>query len=650
MLLASTTSPAVEPSELKPGLVATYQDAAVGGDPARVARLEPTVAVRLAKGESPHPRLRSLSRATWSGYINVTRPGSYQFDAAVNDGRVEVKVGGKVMLTGAAGSPSSAAQLAGGVQSFEVTFDAAGSSPRLELGWKGPGFVREPLPHQFLGHLPKDRPAALAGDLELEHGRFLFEELACAKCHQPAAGDRMAKGLAERAGPNLTEVGKRAYPGWIDSWLADPAKHRPHTAMPKMFSDDDRGRAERYAVTKYLDSLAGLELAPYRPPFVASNEYKQSFERGRVLYHVTGCAACHEPAKGPAKPKGEEDDREPLKADDYLFGLGTAGPTARYHLGALGSKTRPEPLAAYLRDPLKTNPAGRMPDMKLNQQEANDLARYLCREVDEVTEPGMPVPPKTSPTDLAKYTYRDYHGVKAAAELRGFAKLPAERQWTELGARLVVLRGCVECHAVEPGGKPLAPAEFSPSLDEVRRKPAAGCLAPRPDAAKVPVYKLDAKQAAALTAFLKTGLDGAGSPAPTHAARAALRRFNCLNCHSRDGEGGIPTELADQMRLLEKAENADDVRPPLLTGVGHKSRTSWLKSVLTGGGRARPWMQLRMPQYGDANVGFLPEALAAVEGATPDDSVHTVPLSNQQIALGRQIIGKAGLGCISCHD
>ena len=105
------------------------------------------------------------------------------------------------------------------------------------------------------------------------------------------------------------------------------------------------------------------------------------------------------------------------------------------------------------------------------------------------------------------------------------------------------------------------------------------------------------------------------------------------------------------MRLLEKAENADDVRPPLLTGVGHKARTVWLKSVLTDRGRARPWMQLRMPQYGEANVGFLPEALAHLEGA--DDRRHdpsSCRSNTEKIAIGRQIIGKSGLGCISCHD
>ena len=143
---------------------------------------------------------------------------------------------------------------------------------------------------------------------------------------------------------------------------------------------------------------------------------------------------------------------------------------------------------------------------------------------------------------------------------------------------------------------------------------------------------------------------GAGAPAPTHTARLALRRFNCLNCHSRDGEGGISVELANEMRLLSKAELADDVLPPLLTGIGHKSRTPWLKSVLLQGGRARSWMQLRMPRYGEANVGLLPESLAFLEGLTADDSIHKVPLSASNIANGKVIVGKGGLGCISCHD
>ncbi len=92
------------------------------------------------------------------------------------------------------------------------------------------------------------------------------------------------------------------------------------------------------------------------------------------------------------------------------------------------------------------------------------------------------------------------------------------------------------------------------------------------------------------------------------------------------------------------------ITPPPLTGVGHKLRTSWLRQVLTGAGRARPWMGLRMPQFGAAQVGKLPEMLAALEGADPDDTVHKVKLTPELLKVGRQLVGKSAFGCVSCHD
>ena len=291
-----------------------------------------------------------------------------------------------------------------------------------------------------------------------------------------------------------------------------------------------------------------------------------------------------------------------------------------------------------------------MPQMNLNSQEATDLARYLCRVTDENLVPEMPAAPKTKPLEVGRKMYEGHDDLKARDELTAIEKLPTEKQWVEIGHKLVVMKGCVDCHTIEQGGKAILSGDFFPKLAKIKTAGAKGCIGDKPDPTKVPVFKLEARESAAIAAFLKNGLIGAGSPAPAYSARVALRRFNCLNCHSRDGEGGIPTDLADQMRQLEKAENADDVRPPLLTGIGHKTRTSWLKSVLMGGGRARPWMQLRMPQYGEANVAFLPEALASLEGSVPDDSVFKQPLSTTKIQLGRQIVGKSGLGCISCHD
>jgi cbb3-type cytochrome oxidase cytochrome c subunit len=652
--LPASAAGAIEPSELKPGLVATYVDTPADGS-RQVTRLEPTVALTLGKGESPHPSLRSGRVMTWKGYINFTRAGKYKFDATLVGGNLTVKVGGKTVLSGAADAKgvsdlrSADVQYEGGVLPFEATFVAdLGDAPRIELFWGGPGFIKEPLNHQYLGHLAKDRSAAFTTSGTLEHGRFLFEELACARCHKPDANDKMAKTLADRTGPSLTDVAKRTYAGWIYAWLADPTKLRPHTTMPKLFASDATADAERYAVTQYLVSLAGGKpLDVYKYPTVPRNDLKQSMERGRVLYHVTGCAACHdEPAR---KKANDEEDKEPLAPGDYVYGQNTlAGPAAKYPLGQLGSKTRPESLAASLQNPLKSNPHGRMPNMNLNGQEATDLARYLCRTLDDTVNHEKLPEPELKPSDVAPAYFLN----AADAEKEKFDKLKPGEQWAALGARIARNKGCVNCHTIEENGKPVAPPAFGgraewEAVTQAREK---GCLDPNPNAAKAPVYKLDLKERAALVAFLKDGLKGAGSPAPAYQARVALRRFNCLNCHQRDGEGGIPVELADQMRRLEKADNADEVRPPVLTGIGHKTRTPWLRQILTQSGRARPWMQLRMPQYGEPNVGFLPEALAALEGTVPDDKVHAVGRTGAKIAAGRTIIGKGGLGCVSCHD
>ena len=650
-LLPAPVARAIEPADLKPGLIATYSSAA-NAPPARdtsVTRLEPTVALALNAGESAHPKLPVTAVAEWTGYINVTRAGKYTFSATVHGGTLTVKVGGKQVASASArGTTADVVNLEGGVQVFEARL-VRGTEPtaRVELFWQGSGFIKEPLPNQFLGHLAKDRPKQFATDTALEHGRFKFEELACVKCHRPSADDKMAKTLTEHTGPNLTEIAKRAYPGWIYTWLEDPAKLRAHTTMPKTFRDDATGAAERFAVTQYLVSLSGKPLDTYKLPTIPPDPIKQSMERGRVLYSVTGCAACHSDPL-PKKKKDEEEEKEPLAPVDFVYGLGTlSGPTPKYSLGGLGSKTRPEALAAYLQNPLKTNPHGRMPNMNLSAGEATDIARYLCRVPDENVKPEVPEPKEPPevllPIVLPKIT---------PEERKRFAGLKTQAQWTELGARLALTKGCVNCHSIEPGGKPIPPLQTDavPTLERVKKTGATGCIAEKPDAAKAPVYKLDPKEREDIAAFVQAGFDGGGAPAPAYQARVALRRFNCLNCHQRDGEGGIPTELADQMRQLEKAENADDVRPPVLTGVGHKTRTSWLKAVLTQSGRARPWMQLRMPQYGEPNVGFLPEAVAALEGTAPDDKVHVVEFTAAKAAAGREIIGKGGLGCISCHD
>src|SRR6185437_5556393 len=59
---------------------------------------------------------------------------------------------------------------------------------------------------------------------------------------------------------------------------------------------------------------------------------------------------------------------------------------------------------------------------------------------------------------------------------------------------------------------------------------------------------------------------------------------------------------------------------------------------------------LRMPQFGEHNIGRLPEALASLEGTEADDTIHKITRTAAKIEAGRYLVGKNAFSCISCHD
>src|SRR5947209_4220878 len=96
LVLIPAARSAAEPNveDLRRGLVATYRDAS----PTEVQRLEPTIALALKAGESPHPRLDGKTgTATWKGYVNVVRGGAYRFRVRLR-GEFRLSVGGKEVL------------------------------------------------------------------------------------------------------------------------------------------------------------------------------------------------------------------------------------------------------------------------------------------------------------------------------------------------------------------------------------------------------------------------------------------------------------------------------------------------------------------------------------------------------------------------
>jgi mono/diheme cytochrome c family protein len=620
------------PGDLRRGLLAFYRD----GEAKSVRQLEPTIALALKSGEAPDPRLNGKSETvSWKGYLNIVRGGDYRFSVRLQ-GKFTLSVGGKKILEGKTDGDKpelvegDAVRLEPGVQTLAADYERTPrKAARVEVLWQGPQFRAEPLNQSVLGHLPTDGPDP--GSIATEEGRFLAEEMNCIKCHRAPDEYKVAKTLAARQGPDLSDVGKRIHAGWIERWLESPRKLRPSAVMPEMFADEDVGKIERHAVAAYLSSLGGPVPATKEP----AKKDLGSITRGQKLFTSAGCIACH----GPYPGKG--DDKK--DAEPTLYGAPKIHP-----LVALGSKTTVERLAEYLSNPLAHDPSGRMPNMLLQGGEATDLARFLCESADST------IPQQSAPPDNADKIDEAFKRLdNRPEELAAFKKLPADAQWKDLGKRLVIDKGCNNCHKIEPGGRPFASVQASAGLDDLKKsgKAEAGCLAEKADKrGKAPKFPLSEADRAALRTFLSDGLTGAGSPAPGYAARVEVRRFNCLACHTRDSEGGLPVALVEELRKFEKAENGEAVSPPTLTGVAHKLRTPWMREVLTKAGRARPWMGLRMPQFGEANVGRLPEMLAALEGTEPDDTIHKTPTDSAKIQAGRKLVGKQAFGCISCHD
>src|SRR5262249_48425692 len=145
------------------GLVATHIDSAK----VEVVRLEPTVALAYKAGESGHPRLDAAAgTASWEGFVNVVRPGAYRFKANLR-GKVVVMLDGKQVLSGDIQTEAAALiegpelKFDAGVLPLKVTFSRSQGPARLELLWQGPNFHLEPLPHDYVGHVPAQDPKKL---------------------------------------------------------------------------------------------------------------------------------------------------------------------------------------------------------------------------------------------------------------------------------------------------------------------------------------------------------------------------------------------------------------------------------------------------------------------------------------------------------
>lgn len=207
-----------------------------------------------------------------------------------------------------------------------------------------PGFERfytAPLPDPFDDDEPPIQVDQITG------GRILLTELNCVSCHN--VSNDVKPRLVPKQAPVLDDIGGRVKVEWLRAYLANPHGTKPGTTMPNLLQGlPDQVRTENVeALVHFLASTGRVNDG--RADLVAA-------AKGAVLFQTVGCLACHD------------------AISDEAPRLPTSAP-----LPNVDQKYTVQSLQAFLKDPLKARPSGRMPDLGLNDEQIRSLAHYFVR-------------------------------------------------------------------------------------------------------------------------------------------------------------------------------------------------------------------------------------------------------------------------------
>jgi mono/diheme cytochrome c family protein len=444
----------------------------------------------------------------------------------------------------------------------------------------------EPINHAYVFNfdrfnLPEDPDEHLVNG-----GLLLMAELNCTACHQvPQAWQER---LQPKPAPDLSAVGSRLDEDTLWLMIRSPQHRKKGTQMPGLFAGEDGDDEKAEALVEYLASLNAE--SPKMPAGDA--------ERGKQHYHQIGCVACHEPALDVRPPK--------VPADAEVEKPGNASVPI-----ALADAYEFSALAAFLKNPLHTRPAGRMPDMRLSDQEASDLATYL-------------------------------HTGRSAEKATARAALKIPNQGIEKGKSLFASMNCIACHQSGQSG------HLSPI-----KNPSAGCLAEKQPTG-TPRFDLNDLQKRALRLALAEIQKAAPKLTAQEQIDWQMSRLNCYACHDRDGKGGPEDPRAQFFGVNDPtAESLGELAhlPPNLDKIGRKLTRGWFEKILWGqNGGVRPYMDTRMPNFGEAQTEML---ISAFTEADKLDQPVTIDISglekHHRADLGRKLLGATGLACVSCH-
>jgi len=516
------------------------------------------IALFVPSGEPATPFLvQGPFTSAWSGELSVDLRGEYFFHGLFT-GHLKVSINDAVVLDADGKSPawidSSKVRLNKGANKILTEYSAPKSGEALvRVYWSGKEVPFNPIPVGALSHTAN---ADISSANQLRRGRDLFAELRCSHCHTTQGG--MPDLTADA--PAFGGIGSRRNSTWLAQWIANPESLRPGTPMPALFHGAEAA-THSDAIAAFLGSLKAAN-----PPSPATASTAELVEAGKSLYEKLHCVACH------VAPEDNKADPAKISQKQVL------------------AKFKPGALVSFLRKPSEHFAWIGMPDFKLSNDEASQLAAYLESAADKPSE----------------------------------RSIPSDEALILKGKSLVQNSGCLNCHTLD-----LPNAYKAPALATLKAEAwSAGCLAASPAAeSTAPRYTLSSADRQALAAFGRTDR----SSLTRHTAADFLERqsvsLNCRACHGKFE--GFPT-----WELL-----------------GGKLKPEWASRFIGGSEswKPRPWLESRMPAF-PTHAAFLGQGLATAHGLAPMTAADDAP-DAELAKVGHKLIGTSGgFACISCHS
>ena len=520
----------------------------------------------------------------------------------------------------------------------------------------------------------------------------MVELLGCHACHKI---NNWRFTDLQKPGPALDGIAEKTTPEWAFRWIASPQRFRSTTRMPAFFYQRnmigpsvpaaERAQnikyqdAEIHSIVTYLFSKSTRRQWPAGPAGDAG--------RGKELVESIGCMGCHI-AQDAVKDEKSGAMRV-ARRDDF--------PNERhfgFNLTGVGTKTNPNWVFNWVKNPKAYDPQAPMPSLRLSDQEAADVTSYLMAlQKPRFMEQPIRPPDVQAVRELTKgYLINTMTDQDAEARLR---KMPLRAQLEFLGQRSIEKYGCYSCHDIRgfeglkpigtelttEGSKNMHLFDFgffgdaththgykaedgkeehvlhtvpswiynkvrSPRVYDDRR------TKPYNDKLKMPNFYLSPDEAQMITSVIlgltkeKVGENRLAARDPrsrqAEEGRKLISQNNCRACHIVNRRGrAIAPLIADENFL-----------PPDLTPQGERAQSPWLFNFLKDPTvmKVRPWMRVRMPtfQFTDQQAATLVAGFAAEGNEQQFDTHQFLTPSAQNVAIGREVFNM--LRCQQCHS